>query len=730
MKQFLSWQVAKSADGKNFDGYIPATVPGNVQLDYAKAHGFADDWYVADNFRKFDGLEDHFWKYRAVLPAFPKDEIPYFVAEGIDYRFDILLDGIVVDTHEGMFTTTRLPLTNAHEGSVLEVLIYPAPKHPILNGDQLDESRIPLSRSEADRSAKPAVCYGWDFHPRLIVQGIWEDAYVETVKMAHILASEIDYEIADIRDDKGTARLRFSCRATEGTPEFRLLDGAGNLLLSTQDTEAETEVSLWYPHNVGAQPLYVFETVLKNANGETQDVRSEKIGFRKIELLMNEGAWWYPLEYPMTRSFCPFTICINGKKVFGKGSNFVNPEVFVGTLTEENYRAQLTLVKECNMNILRLWGGAIVNKQAFFDVCDELGIMVWQEFPLACNNYVDDKHYLQIIAQEGEAIVRKIKNHPCHIIWCGGNELFNSWSRMTDQSLVLRTLNKLCLELDPQTPFLPTSPVMGVTHGPYRFSMHDRDVFHLFNDSISTGYTEFGFPSTANYEELKKFIPADELDRFANTKSWRAHCAFEAEDRPSGHCDVESVEKYFGKITDTKAYVACSQFLACAGYTYVFEEARRQQPLCSMAINWCFNEPWYCAANNSLLSYGNAKKPAYDAVKQALSAITPSLRMKKFEYRKGERAAFEVHLLNDSGKNSGVDSIDVYLDYGKKKKLTTLYGTASDKNEYFGEIGFVVDDELLNASGYTDLPGNNVPVAVVLKAGEVEKRYPLMIMKN
>ena len=454
MKYTLDWQVAKSSDSKNFDPFIPATIPGNVQLDYAKANGFYDDWFVGNNFHKFDNLEDNYWKYRTVLPAIPSNESPFFVALGIDYQFDVLLNGKTIYSHEGMFSKTSVPLEGAKEGDILEVLVYPAPKHPIKNGEQLDQSRIPLSRSEADRSAKPAVFYGWDFHPRLIVQGIWEEAYVETLPKARFLNVNVDYEIENIINEKGDARIFFKSQQTQGFAEFYLYDENDTLIGKATDGELTTQVLLWFPHTLGCQPLYRIEALLKNEDGDILDSYTEKIGFRKIELLMNEGAWNYPLAYPMTRSACPFTICINEKVTFGKGSNFVNLDVFVGSITPEDYRKQLLMVKECNMNILRLWGGAVVNKQAFFDICDELGIMVWQEFPLACNNYVDDKHYLKIIEQEADAIVRKIKNHPCHIIWCGGNELFNNWSLMTDQSRVLRTLNKICLELDPLTPFL------------------------------------------------------------------------------------------------------------------------------------------------------------------------------------------------------------------------------------------------------------------------------------
>lgn len=727
-KIFLNWQVAKSANKTDFDKFFQATVPGNVQLDYAKENGFAEDWFFGGNFRKFNGLEDNYWKYRTVLTDLPQSGSNFFVAKGIDYQFDIFLDGEKVHSQEGMFTPVRLSLEKAKEGSVLEILIYPAPKNPIEDIYALDQSRIPMGRSEADRSAKPAVCYGWDFHPRLIVQGIWDEAYIENVPVAHIQSVDIDYEVTEINEKKGVVALSIKTQATNGTTKYYLYDENGNLIVESDKNRFSANVNLWFPHNLGKQPIYRLRTLLKNENGETVDTFEKKIGFRKVQLVMNENSWDFPNKYPMSRSACPFTLCVNDKKIFAKGSNFVNPEVFVGTITEETYRSQLTLVKDCNMNILRLWGGAIVNKDSFFEICDELGIMVWQEFPLACNNYIDDKNYLRVLEQEATSIIKKIKSHPCHVVWCGGNELFNSWSMMTDQSLALRLLNKLCLELDTYTPFLPTSPVHGVKHGPYSFSIYGQDVFHLFNDNDATGYIEFGMSAMANYEELCKFMPKKALEKFENTQDWRDHFAFAVEGRTLGHADYDSVCKYFGKTEDVKEFIRYSQFLMSAGYIYVFEEARRQVG-CSMAMNWCFNEPWYCSANNSLLSYGNAKKPTYDAVKTALSPVTPSLRMSRFDYKKGDTFQGEVHLLNDSGKPSGIDVIEVYLDYGVRKKIAVLSANNLDKNEYCGNIGFAIDDELLSGKTVFENNFDKQFIYIVLKTKLEEKKYPISITK-
>ena len=118
-------------------------------------------------------------------------------------------------------------------------------------------------------------------------------------------------------------------------------------------------------------------------------------------------------------------------------------------------------------NLLRVHGGGSVNKESFYELCDEMGIMVWQEFPLACNEYPDEDEYLDVLKQDAASIICRLRTHPCLVMWCGGNELFNGWSGMTEQHHALRLLDSLCYEYDRFTPFNMTSPLLGMSHGNY-----------------------------------------------------------------------------------------------------------------------------------------------------------------------------------------------------------------------------------------------------------------------
>ncbi|MBQ2271940.1 MAG: hypothetical protein II337_00605, partial [Clostridia bacterium] len=383
-----------------------------------------------------------------------------------------------------------------------------------------------------------------------------------------------------------------------------------------------------------------------------------------VELVMEEEHWTEPHGFPKSRSYPPVKICLNGRKVFAKGSNFVSPDIFSGTWNRDTYLPLVSLAKEGNMNIFRMWGGSGVQKDVFFDLCDEYGIMVWQEFPLACNDYVNDAHYLAILEQEATAIVRNLRQHCSLVLWCGGNELFNGWSKMTDQSHALRLLNKICYDNDRNTPFLATSPLAGMAHGCYLFSYNGQEVYELFNKSHYTAYTEFGVPSLPPAEYLKTFIPEDQLFPPEEGGVWELHHAFHSWCFRDTWIGIDTMEKYFGKITSLEDLVRYGEWLQSEGYKAIFEEARRQKPYCSMAINWCYNEPWKTAANNSLLCYPAIPKAAYFAVANSLKPTVPSARLQKFSYKSGETFSAEIWLLNDSPNAVEEDEISVSLEIG------------------------------------------------------------------
>ena len=275
-----------------------------------------------------------------------------------------------------------------------------------------------------------------------------------------------------------------------------------------------------------------------------------------------------------------------------------------------------------------------------------------------------------MLEREARSIILSLRNHPSIALWCGGNELFNSWSGMDEQSHALRLLDSLCYENDKNTPFIKTSPIMGMSHGGYVF--YDQkgmggDIFKCFQKEHNTAYTEFGVPSIAPLSVLEKIIPKDEIFPIKESDAYILHHAKGAWGSERWAC-VDILEHYFGKASSIDELIYESNLLQCEGYKAAFEEARRQWPHCSAAINWVYNEPWYTAANNSLLIYPETPKPAYYAVKQALRPVMFSARIPKFDFRDGEKFKAEIWLLNDGNQKISAKA-DVFLKLGDREIL-------------------------------------------------------------
>ena len=631
MKFLQDWR-GRILEGAGDPAWFTAHVPGNIQHDYGMAHGFGDP-NEKDHFRRYLPLEDNTWEYETTLSVRRAPEgTVWFVSEGIDYRCDILLNGELLLSHEGMYETIACDLTDRLRGKDrLSVRIYPHPKR---------KDAPAGTRDEADRSCKPPVCYGWDWNPRLLISGMWQPAYIETRGPGYIGRCE-PFCTLDETFTQGTVRFDISC---DRPCTVTLQDAEGEVIYhGTEYTFQVEHPHLWWCNGQGEPYLYTYRV---ESDG---DRRTGTLAFRHLRIVRNTGAG-DPPSFPMSRYAAPTTVELNGRRIFAKGSNWVNPELFWGTITETRYDELLQTVADAHMNLLRVWGGAGINKPAFYDLCDRKGILIWQEFMLACNQYPDSADYLAVLEREATAIITSLRRHPCLALWCGGNELFNTWSGMDDQSLPLRLLDRLCYELDPGRPFFKTSPLIGMAHGCYAFrhpKMVGCDVLQTTRRSHFTAYTEFGVPALTDMDTLQRIIPESEQSPPRPTDTWRYRNGFGAWGENTWICD-DVLAYYFGAPHSLDEMVEQSNRLQCIGYQCAFEEMRRQWPHCAMALNWCYNEPWSNAGNNCLVDYPTRPRPAYEAVKRALRGTLFSAGIDHYDWKEGEPFEADIWLLNDT----------------------------------------------------------------------------------
>lgn len=729
----LDWQVGWTSDpAKSPARFVPAVVPGAVQLDWARAEGWPPYWH-AENFRAYGWMEDVHWVYQTRLakPALQPGQRLMLVCTGVDYACSVRVDGAVVQEHEGMFSRFETDLSETPDGALIEFVVTPVPKAPVpadVEGEVLD-----VARKQGRRSCKSVLSYGWDFHPRLIPLGIWDETYLEVrpeaawldhIEVAYELAA--DFSSAELRlvTEGLAARVRWTLRDPKGGV-VRAVEGGGHDLAIHVDRP-----ELWWPNTEGTPALYTSIVETLDATGQIVQTVEQRVGLRRIRLVMAPGQILRCGEGPVSQPPVPITFEVNGRSIFARGANWVAPEIFYGTLNPARYREQLELFAGANFNLLRSHGGAVVNKTSFFEQCDELGIMVWQEFPLACNCYDGTPAYLDVLDRESRAIILRLRRHACLALWCGGNELFNAWSGMTMQDHALRLLDRNCFDLDRGRPYLPTSPMHGMRHGTYAFRMGTGPdaptAFNYYAAYDATAYTEFGVPAPPSAATLREIIPAGEIWPVRKTSTWVSRHAFGAwcAAHPASWLNPEAAEHYFGPPESLDQLVYRLQLRQAEGYKAIYEEGRRQKPTCSIVACWVFNEPCPCAANNSLIGWPNEPKPAYYAVAAANRPAMVSAKIPRFDWRRGSDFSATLFLLNDSPQPVG--SVEFHARFelaGQSARLSswTCSGTSAGRHCEGPEISGPVPD----------WPGETFDL-VVEAAGrpDLSSRYTLAFVRD
>lgn len=668
--ELKNWEVGPSDDSPSSpDEWVSASVPGAVQLDWARAHDWPDYSWDCEATR-YIGLEDRFWHYRADLPEFPEGTACRLVLRDVDHHAVVCSGGRVLAEGGGIGQDLSVDLEAELSGQPIEIILSPAPKVPDT-----------LGRDRARETTKAPVSYGWDFHPDLIPLGITGGAWVEALAPNHLrgvcwrdrLADDFSRADFEVRAEVvGSGRVRACLADPDGKEVWSdsvEAEAAGSIRLCG----AVDAPRLWWPRGHGAPERYTLRLELESeasASGSGSMIE-RKVGFRRSRLTMAPGQWDEPEAFPKSRSLPPMSLEVNGRRIFAKGANLVGPDIFPGTVDDARWHQLVARAVEANMNVIRVWGGSAAPKEAFFEACDAAGIMVVQEFPLACNAYPDKKDYLEELADAARALLERLAFHPSRILWSGGNELFNAWSGMTDQSHALRLIAAMAWQEDPDTPFVPTLPVEGVGHGYYLFRdpQSGVEVFELFQSARNTGYTEFGVPGTTSEAGIHAIVPAEELWPPRTVGAWKLHSGMEAWDvEPTSYLCMSTIEHYWGPQPDLAALIEKSQWLQCEGHKAIIEEGRRQRPFCGWAVLWCLNEPWPTVANQALLAYPDTPKPAFEAVAAAMRPTLASARIPKFQWCAGEMFTAELHLLHDAPEPRPAVSVRVSLRAGAWSK--------------------------------------------------------------
>jgi beta-mannosidase len=402
--------------------------------------------------------------------------------------------------------------------------------------------------------------YGWDFCPRLVHQGIWRS-------VLHDAEPEV-------------------------FPVVRYDDGVGTVEVDGEVVLRVDEPELWWPNGMGDRRLYEVPGL------------GIAVGFRSVELVPTEGA---------PDDALPYAFVVNGRPMQVNGWNWVPIDALYGVPRAEKLEHLLGLAARANVNLLRVWGGGLIETTEFYELCDRLGILVWQEFVQSSSGIEsvpsDDPEFIRSMADDAREIVPRRRRHPSLAIWCGGNEL-----TADDSTPVIAALRDVVHELDPSRRWYPTSPTGPNhdydVHGPWEHQGLRKHYEH-YDTRTSLLHSEFGVEGMTNRRALEALI--DEEHRWPADRSNPLYEHLGAWWNNAGLVQ----EAFGGRIEDVETMRRASQWLQYEGLRYAVEAQRRRWPQCSGTLPWQFNESFPNAWCTSAVDYHGVSKPAYYGVARA-----------------------------------------------------------------------------------------------------------------
>ncbi|KAL2865133.1 glycoside hydrolase family 2 protein [Aspergillus lucknowensis] len=628
-----------------------SSIPSVVHLELLQ-NGLIPDPFVGLNESKVEWVGHRDWVYQTTFPT-PTDRSPEtryaLLFEGLDTFATVELNDTVILKSDNMFipsrvdvTDTLLPVSQKANVNTLAILF----ESPVRRGREVvkshPEHRYIAHQTEVGRlgARKAAYHWGWDWGPILVTSGPWRpirlEAYVDRIEDLWV-QSVVSGDLSFV---SGTVRVRTEGRGAEKV-RFELKD-RGEIVFEAETVvvdggaEGKFELrnpALWYPHGYGEQRRY--ELVAKLFRGETvlHEV-SKKVGFRRAELMQEKD------EHGQS-----FYFRINNIDVFASGSNWIPGESFLPRLTDQKYRDYLKVMVEGNQNMIRIWGGGVFEPEIFYETCDELGILVWQDFLFACASYPTYPAYLDSVEQEARTNVRLLRHHPSIVIYAGNNEDYqiqqtynltyyyetdkdpNSWlkSSFPARYIYEYLLPKVVEEECPGLPYHPSSPWGGGKHttDPTIGDIHQWDVWHgamhPYQNLASMGgrfVSEFGMEAYPHMHTIDAFID-NPAEKYHQSLTMDFHNKARDHERRLGSYILQN----FKVKQDFKSYLHLSQLAQSETMVFAYRSWRRQwgsakDRRCGGVLVWQLNDCWP-TMSWAIVDYFLIKKPAFYAIARA-----------------------------------------------------------------------------------------------------------------
>ncbi len=639
------------SDEQGMDDFltIPATVPGNVEIDLMHA-GILPDIFFGNNVKLLRKYEFYRWIYQRAFdaPALEQGQRAFLRFEGVDCFADYFLNGEKFASSANALIEHRFEVTHLLKGgkNSLQVDLH-SPILEAAKGDLDAYSSGLVGGYEALRTRKPPSAYGWDIMPRTVSAGLWRGVSLEIEEPTEI--TSLYFATVSIDSGRATILCQYKCHT-----DVRNYEGL-SLRLSVSlngETKSEHEIplrfvmgrtqfavenpQLWWPNGYGEHPVYHVTAQILH-NGTPIAEKDAIFGIRTVKLDRTDVTDEYGGE---------FRFLINGEPIFCKGSNWV-PADALHSRDAARYEKMLALWKDTNCNILRCWGGNVYEDHAFFDLCDRNGIMVWQDFTMACASYPLDEAFLSVMRDEAEKIVTKLRNHPSIILWSGDNECDtcgSTWEAGLDPAvnrITREVLPQVVTRLDPFRPYLPSSPY--VSRETFRRANGDiaklnrlmpeqhlwgpRDYFKsaFYTRAASHFASETGYHGCNSLSSIRTFISEDKLWPWQNNDEWLTHAAeMYGEDGPYAYrirLMNDQIHELFGRDMDNlEDFILASQISQAEAKKFFIELTRCMKWRRTGIIWWNIIDGWP-QFSDAVVSYDFIKKLAYYYIRRSQQDI-------------------------------------------------------------------------------------------------------------
>ncbi|MGC2056725.1 MAG: glycoside hydrolase family 2 protein [Candidatus Sulfotelmatobacter sp.] len=647
------WQFRAVAniDRSDVKEWHPAQVPGVVQTDLLNNKLIPDPFYGENEFHlQWIGLAD--WEYQTTFQvdaATLAREHLDLVFDGLDTFADVYLNDQPILHADNMFRRWRIPakamlkpgpntLRIVFHSAVEKMIPYVKTLPYVLPSVSTQISENEDNIATAPYTRKAHYTYGWDWGPRYMTEGIWRAVRLEAwdalrIDNFHIHQHSINSDLANVSADLDieaskptTATLTLAHdelsgpQSSDGNQTLQLNAGMNHVSFPLRVVSPK----LWYPVGYGAQNRYRFSASIRIGREATAHAET-KTGLRSVELRRVPDQWGKSFEF-----------VVNGITVFAKGADVIPFDSFPNRVTPEIHRNILQAARDAHMNMVREWGGGYYESDDFYDICDELGIMVWQEFMFGGDMIPGDVPFQENVRQEAIDQIKRLRDHPSIVIWCGNNEVETGWYHWGDRQAFKESVSPATRErvwqdyvimfadiikssvtkyADP-TPYWPSSPSANFEEIPdnqHNGDMHYWQVWHAqapasdYTLQFPRFMTEYGFQSFPEMRTIETFAKPEDFD--IRSAVMQAH----QKNKGGNERILTYMLREYRQPKDFASYVYLSQVQQAEIIKIGAEHLRRQRPRTMGSLYWQLNDCWPVASWSSIDYYGRWKALHYYA---------------------------------------------------------------------------------------------------------------------